>query len=320
MSRLPGKFCSIKRKTGAAFQDRLYCALLRILFLKRTSVIYFLTGLTFAILWSSASIAGKFGLQSVEALTFFCIRFLVAGLLLLGYVHGIKRHRFPVGKEWFNVSVFGTFNTALYLGLFILALESVAAGITSLAIALNPLLISVLTSVWMKRKVMVQEWISIFLGIAGVAIATYPLLHSAHVSVHGLILIGLSMVVYSIGSVFYSSVIWSLSRIAINGWQVLIGGIVLLPFAAFSHQGGNNYDTNFWFSLLWLVVPVSIFAVQLWLRLLREDAVRASLWLFLCPIFGLAFSTFLLDEPFTVHTAIGATVVLLALYLGQHKR
>jgi drug/metabolite transporter (DMT)-like permease len=288
--------------------------------LKPTSITYFLTGLTFAILWASASIAGKFGLQSVEALTFFCTRFLIAGMLLLGYVHGIEKHRLPIGKEWIDLSVFGLFNTALYLGLFILALESVAAGITTLAIALNPLLISILTSVWMKRRVMAREYLSILLGIAGVALATYPLLHSAHVSVKGLILIGLAMVVYSVGSVFYSSVTWNLSRIAINGWQVLIGGILLLPFAIVAHAGENEFDLKFWLSLFWLVVPVSIFAVQLWLRLLRQDAVRASLWLFLCPIFGLVFSTVLLGEPFTLYTAIGAIVVLFALYLGQQKR
>lgn len=290
------------------------------LFLKPTSFTYFLTGITFAILWSSASIAGKFGLQSVEALTFFSIRFLLAGLLLLGYVHVIEKHRLPSGREWSDVTIFGLFNTALYLGLFILALETVAAGLTSLAIALNPLLISFLTSVWMKRRVKAREYLSILLGIAGVAIATYPLLDSAHVSVKGLVLIGLSMVVYSIGSVFYSSVSWKLSRIAINGWQVLIGGIILLPFAFFAHEGDNQFDLKFWLSLFWLVVPVSIFAVQLWLRLLREDAVRASLWLFLCPIFGLAFSTILLGEPFTLYTAIGAMIVLVSLYLGQTKK
>lgn len=284
-----------------------------------TSFTYFFTGVAFAMLWASASIAGKFGLLSVEPLTFFCIRFLAAGCLLLGYVHGCENHRLPVGEEWLNVSVFGAFNTALYLGLFILALESVAAGITALAIALNPLLISILTSIWMRRKVKPREWLSIALGIAGVAIATFPLLHSVHVSIKGLVLLGLSMVVYSIGSVYYSSVTWSLSRKTINGWQVLIGGLLLLPFAAVSYKGGNRFDFNFWLSLLWLVIPVSIFAVQLWLRLLREDAVRASLWLFLCPIFGLGFSTALLDEPFTIHTALGATVVLLALSLGQRK-
>jgi probable blue pigment (indigoidine) exporter len=295
------------------------CCILRpnLKFLKSRSLTYIFTGFTFAFLWSSASIAGKFGLASVEGLLFFTIRFLIAGVLLLVYSHGIKRCRFPVGGEWFNVVVFGAFNTALYLGLFILALKSVAAGITALAIALNPLLISVFTSFWAKRPVKFWEWVSIIVGIIGVSIATYPLLHSVHASTEGLILLGVAMICYSIGSVFYSTVSWKLSRLVINGWQVFAGGLLLLPFAAMHYQGGNHYEIKFWLSLLWLVIPVSIFAVQLWLRLLREDAVRASLWLFLCPVIGLALSTLILNEPFTFHTAIGAAVVLLALYIGN---
>jgi probable blue pigment (indigoidine) exporter len=287
--------------------------------LQRASVSYLLTGLCFAVLWSSASIAGKFGLQSVEPLTFFTSRFLLAGFILLSYSHFIQRDRLPKGKEWLNVSVFGAFNTALYLGIFIIALQYVAAGITALSLALNPLLISVMSSLWMKRKVKVYEWISIFLGMAGVAIATYPLIQSGHASTGGLILLALAMVTYSIGSVFYSSVMWKLSRIAINGWQVLIGGVMLLPFSIFFFRGNNNFDLKFWLSLAWLIIPVSIFAIQLWLRLLREDAVRASLWLFLCPIFGLGFATLFLDEPFTLYTTVGTAIVLIALYIGQKK-
>jgi probable blue pigment (indigoidine) exporter len=287
--------------------------------LQRASFPYLLTGFSFAVLWSSASVAGKVGLESVEPLVFFTSRFLLAGGILLTYSHVIQKQRLPKGKEWFNVSVFGAFNTALYLGIFIIALQFVAAGITALSLALNPLLISIMSSLWMKRKVKLHEWISIILGITGVAIATYPLLQTSHATTGGLLLLGLSMVTYSIGSVFYSSVTWTLSRSAINGWQVLIGGLMLLPFTIFFFRGNNTYDSKFWFSLAWLIIPVSIFAIQLWLRLLREDAVRASLWLFLCPIFGLGFATLFLDEPFTSYTTVGTAIVLLALYIGQKK-
>jgi drug/metabolite transporter (DMT)-like permease len=67
------------------------------------------------------------------------------------------------------------------------------------------------------------------------------------------------------------------------------------------------------------VVPVSILAVQLWLHLLKEDTVKASLWLFLCPIFGLAYASFILQEPFTKYTVIGGVLVLGSLVWGQSK-
>lgn len=287
--------------------------------LARSSLSYVLTGLSFAALWSSASIAGKFGLRAAEPLTFFTVRFLIAGVVLLIAAHAVQRHRLPRGKEWWQVSVFGAFNTALYLGIFIIALQYVAAGITSLAIALNPLLISIMSSLWMKRRVTFQEWLSITLGLVGVGLATSPLLTTSYVTSLGLALLALSMITYSIGSVYYSSISWTLTRITINGWQVFVGGLLLLPFAVLFYEGTTSYNVTFWLSLAWLIVPVSIFAVQLWLILLRQDAVKASLWLFLCPIFGLGLATLLLGEPFTIHTALGAGIVLIALYIGQRK-
>jgi len=280
---------------------------------------YIFTGIIFSVLWSSASIAGKFGLYSAEPLVLFNIRFLLAGGLLLVYAYGIKKSRMPKGEEWKHLTVFGAFNTALYLGIFIIALQYITAGVTALAIALNPLFISLMSSFWSKRKVVMREWISIVLGIAGVFVASYPLLNTKDVTTGGLLLLSLSMVTYSYGSVYYASVQWKLDRVTINGWQVLIGGLLIAPFTFLFHSQPNHFDTRFWLSLLWLIVPVSIIAVQLWLILLKADAVRASIWLYLCPIFGLIFSAILLDEPLSIYTLLGTTLVLCAVFIGQKK-
>lgn len=281
---------------------------------------FLLAGISFSALWASASIAGKFGLYSSEPLTLFSIRFLLAGLILLAYVLIARKWQVPTTKEWMQLTIFGAFNTTLYLGIFIIALRDVAAGITTLMIALNPLLISLLSSAWMKRPVARREWLSILLGMAGVAVATYPLLDDGYATITGMMLLALSMLTYSIGAVYYASVKWTLSRSVINGWQVFIGGLLLLPFTLIFEGGGTTFDTRFWLSITWLIIPVSIAAVQLWLYLLKEDAVKASLWLFVCPIFGLLYSTWLLGEPFTIYTAAGALLVLVSLYFGQQRK
>lgn len=278
------------------------------------------TGLVFSMLWASASVAGKFGLYSAEPLILFTTRFFLAGFILLAFTYGIQRSRLPEGKEWLQLSIFGAFNTTLYLGLFVVALQYIMPGITSLAIALNPLLISIMSAVWMKRKVKMQEWLSILIGITGVAVAVYPLLQTSYATTEGMVLLSLSMITYSFGSVYYASVPWKLPRTTINAWQVFIGGLFLAPFAWIMNTGTSTFDLRFWLSLAWLILPVSILAVQLWLRLLKSDAVQASLWLYLCPIFGFLYSTFLMDEPFTIYTFAGTVMVMIALYIGQRKK
>ncbi len=287
--------------------------------MKPSGLRYLLTGFLFAMLWSSASSAGKIGLQSAEGLVLFVVRFLIAGLLLLGYSSFIQKDRFPKKDEWLPLTIFGAFNTTIYLGVFIISLSEVTAGITTISLALNPLLISVMSALWLRRPVKQIEWISIVIGITGVVAAAYPLLKNSYASITGLIMLGLCMVAYSFGSVYYSTVPWKLSRTAINGWQVFIGGMLLIPFAWIFHTQPNHFDLKFWLSIAWLVVPVSIGAVQLWLYLLKWDTVKASLWLFLCPIFGLIYASVLLNEPVTAFTIIGTGLVLIALFLGQRE-
>lgn len=279
-----------------------------------------LTGFLFSMSWASASVAGKFGLFSAEPLVLFSFRFILAGIFLLAFAYVVQRSRLPRGIEWKQLTIFGTFNTALYLGVFIIALQFITPGITTLAIALNPLFISIMSAVWMKRRVTRNEWLSISLGIVGVATAAYPLLLSSQATVGGLVMLAISMVAYSFGSVYYAAVKWELSRTTINAWQVFIGGLIIIPFAILFHQKTNEFDLRFWLSVAWLIFPVSILAVQLWLRLLKSDAVRASLWLYLCPVFGFVYSAILLNEPFTFFTIAGTVLVMIALYIGQNNK
>src|SRR5690606_32309223 len=129
------------------------------------------------------------------------------------------------------------------------------------------------------------------LGFVGIAIATYPLLDTGQTTLKGLVILMVSMVVVSAASVYYAAIEWQLPNLLINGWQVLIGGILLLPvtlcFADFQHSA---LEPLFWRSVLWLSIAVSIAGLICWFHLLKADTIRASLWLFLCPLFGFYYA------------------------------
>jgi probable blue pigment (indigoidine) exporter len=280
-----------------------------------------LIGIFFAMLWASASSATKIGIQSAQPLVIGNFRFFIAGALMLGYSYLFQKNRLPKGTEWKQLAIYGFLNVTLYLGCFVIAIKHVSAGIGSLAPATNPLIISILSAFWIGRSVKKTEVLGLILGITGVGIATYPLLKNSFADVEGLIILSISMISYSVGTVYYSSQKWDLPLLVINGWQVLLGGILLVPITYFFTDWSNNtYDVKFWFSVLWLVIPVSIGAVQLWLYLLKLDPVKASLWLFLCPIFGFIYASFLLNEPITAYTYAGTLLVIVGLYLAQREK
>jgi drug/metabolite transporter (DMT)-like permease len=70
-------------------------------------------------------------------------------------------------------------------------------------------------------------------------------------------------------------------------------------------------------SVTWLAVPVSIFAVQLWLWLLQLNAVRAGLWLFLCPLFGFIIAAWVLKDSISLYTIVGVFLVIFGLLLSK---
>ncbi len=275
-------------------------------------------------LWASASVATKFGVLSVPPLVLANIRFFVAGFFLLAYsfINQKKtQYRLPTKQEWQHLAIFGLFNTTLYLGLYVYAMKYTAAGIGSLAVSTNPLIIVLLSSWWMGRKASLKEWASIGLGIIGVGIATYPLLKSSHTTLFGLMILGLSMLTVSFASVYYAKTKWRLSNLLINGWQVMLGGIFLLP-ATFLFGGFESivFDTRFYLSVLWLSIAVSVIGLICWFYLLRIDPVKASLWLFLCPVFGFAYAWWLMDEPITLFTITGTFLVVFGLYLSLNTK
>jgi probable blue pigment (indigoidine) exporter len=281
---------------------------------------FYTLGVLFALVWSSASVAAKVGLRDVQPLVLYQWRFIIAAVCLLLLVYLVLRNKLPKGKEWGQLAIFGLLNVTIALGLFALAIKEVAAGIGALQVGLNPLIISIMTSIVAKKRIESKEYLAVFLGISGVAICVYPLLLASYATIWGLFLLGLSTLAYSGAAVYFSTINWRLEKLTINAWQVFFGAIFLLPVTFLTFESTNSFQADFFYSVIWLGVPVSIGAVFLWLWLLSEDSVRASFFLFLCPAFGLLYAYFILEEPFTLYTLIGLMVVMIGLWVGKRKK
>lgn len=274
-------------------------------------------GLLFASLWASASVATKVGLRSGEPLVITNLRFFLAGALMLLWAHVIRRHRWPQRDEWGPLTLYGALNCTIYLAAFALAMREVTAGVGTLAVGLSPLLIGLLSALWLRKPVSIKMAAGLLLGVLGVALAAWPALQQAQATPRGVATLTFGIVSYSVGNVYYAGRTWALPRIAINGWQVFLAAVLLLPVTLLtSTWEHNHFDRDFWISVGWLAIPVSIGAVSMWLYLLKIDPVKASMWLFVCPLLGFLYAYLLLGEPFTVFAMGGTGLVISGLYLG----
>ena len=284
--------------------------------------LFWLIGLPFSALWASASVASKIGLTAGQPFTISFIRFSIAGILMLFIAHVVLKKSLPKKEQWKQLAIYGLLNISLYLGLFIIAIGEVSAGLGSLAVAINPVIITVALAIWDKQQLKLIKVLSLLIGIAGVSICSYPLIIGSHASIKGLVILFLSMSVYSIGTIYFQKNKWDgLHLLAINGWQTLFGALFTLPALLFTWESSNNnFNISFWGATLWLVIMVSFAAVQSWIFLLRNYGDRSSYWLFLSPIFGFIFSNIFMHEPIGMLTFIGTAFVFISLLLNKSNK
>jgi drug/metabolite transporter (DMT)-like permease len=241
---------------------------------------------------------------------------------MLGYAYlRPSRSPWPRGAEWRHLLVFSLLNTTLYLGAFVLAMREVSAGIGSLSTATNPLFITFFSAVLLKRPLRWYEGAGIVLGLAGVGLATYPLLARSYATVNGLVILLAGMVSVSLATVYYARVAWRLPTIAINGWQVLFGGLALGPVTLlWGDVAATRFDAQFWGAVLWLVFPVSVAARNCGFTWCARTRYGPRCGCFYAPFS--AFCTLLCCWVSQVSgfTYLGTALVLGGLYLAQRDK
>ncbi len=258
-------------------------------------------------------------LQSAQPLTIAIMRFGIAAAIMLVWAHILRAKKLPRGKQFSALAIYGLLNITIYLGMYVIAMQYLSAGIGALMVTSNPVLISFFSAVFFGKKIGWKVILALALCLFGVACASWPLLGGALLSIEGLIIGLFSMISYSFAAIYFARHDWGeLDLITINGWQTLIGGLILLPFSLFFYEPArNDFDLSFWSGVLWLAIPVSIAAVNIWMWLLKVNEVRASFWLFLCPVFGYILAALIWNEPVYLLTVAGLILVILGLLISK---
>src|SRR3546814_20146997 len=109
---------------------------------------------------------------------------------------------------WKRLAVYGFLNVGLYLGLYVVAMQNVSAGLGTMFVATNPVLITMMGAVWYKQPVGRSTVVSFLLCIAGMLLASYPLLGESYATPRGLTVLFISMLSYSAGSIYFARQDW----------------------------------------------------------------------------------------------------------------
>ncbi|WP_424629115.1 DMT family transporter [Bradyrhizobium sp. SYSU BS000235] len=271
----------------------------------------------FCLLWSASFVAGKIGVTECPPLVLLTVRFLAAGILVLGFA-AIR------GGEW-NLSrrdvlvfaVIGVANNALYLGLGYIGLKTISAGLNALIVSANPVFVAVLAAVFLGEQITWQKVVGLLLGVAGVALIVAHRMSAGTDSPIGIAFSVGALVSIVAGTILFKVLEPKGSLLVGNGIQNMSGGLVLLPFALmFSNFSEVVPSGRLLLALGYLVVFGSIIAFVLWFHLLTTiGATAASAYHFLMPPLGMLFGWMILGEHVAAFDLLGVLPVALGIYL-----
>ncbi len=285
-------------------------------------MIIYLKLLLTAIFWGGTFIAGRVIARDMDPYAAAFLRFSTASILLIalirireGYLPGLKP------KQILPIFLLGMTGVFSYNVLFFSGLHTVAAGRASLIIALNPIAISLLSSIFFKEKLTFLKSVGILVSVTGaMVVITYGDLASIldkPLGMGELFIFGCvaSWVAYSlIGNMVMSG----LSPLVSVGYSALAGSIALFIPATYRGFLGSlgSYTALEWVSVLYLSIFGTVLGFIWYYQGLKTvGPMKASVFINFVPISAILLAFLILGEPVTISLLTGAGLVICGVLL-----
>src|SRR5882757_5355146 len=283
------------------------------------------TLLAFAIIyfvWGSTFLAIRVGVREVPPLLFAAMRFLVAGLVLYGWMIA-KGERSPTRRQWMSVVLLAFLIFVVDYGLLFWAEQRVPSGIAAVMMATIPVFIALSEILFLRtQRLTVRLALALLIGIGGVAVLTSHALNlgDAPLDRVGAVALIIGSLSWSVGSALTRKLPLPSSKVMSSGAQMLAGGVLLALTAA---ARGEFHDFHpwtvsrgAWFSLLYLIVAGSIigFTAYVWL-IHHESPTKVGTYAYVNPVVAVLLGYFLGGEPLGLRTILGTLFVLISVVI-----
>jgi drug/metabolite transporter (DMT)-like permease len=159
--------------------------------------------IVFVFLWSTGFIGAKLGLPYVEPLTFLATRFGICFLLMLPVIVFTKTIWPSRWQDFGHISISGLLMHGGYLGFVFLSIDQgVPAGISSLIVGIQPLIVAALAGMLLGEVVSRRQWIGLLLGLAGVFLVVLNKLSLGQGSTFGMSLSFIALFSIALGTLY----------------------------------------------------------------------------------------------------------------------
>lgn len=234
------------------------------------------------------------------------LRVLPAGIALL-----IWCRRFPPRNEWWKLIVTGILNIGAFQALLFIAAYRLPGGLAAVIGAIQPLLVMMLAWCVDRQR---SPWVAVLSAVTGI-IGMALLLLSPHTVLDPLGIMAAFSGAVSMALGTWLSRRWAISLpvVALTGWQLLTGGVVLAPVAWLVDPPLQGVTLTQAAGYLWLCVAGAMIAYGLWFRgISRLPSVAVSALSLLSPVTAVLLGWIFLGQKIEGVALVGLIVVLLS--------
>ncbi|SIQ84173.1 probable blue pigment (indigoidine) exporter [Paracoccus thiocyanatus] len=264
-------------------------------------------------LWGTTYIVFVQTLPTDHPVLISALRALPAGLLMLLLVR-----RLPPLRILLPVTVLALTNIGLFFALLLISAARLPGGITATLAACQPLLVALLAWPLLGRRPGMGQIGLAVLGMAGVGLMV----------LNGGLAFDLIGVLAGVGAALSMALGIVLMEhwrdlappVQMTTWQLLIGGVLILPLALLVEGLPLHWETRNTLGLGYLVLFATALSYWLWVGGVQRLGSRVSVLAFLSPVVALALGVGVMEETLNAQQALGVAMVFLSIGLSVWKR
>ena len=224
----------------------------------------------------------------------------------------------PTGHWWWRLMVLGMLNIGVFQALLFVAAYRLPGGVAATLGAVQPLVVVLLSWFMLNAPHSRTTWIAAISGLIGVALLVLG--PDAKLDAVGIVAALIGAVCMALGTVLTKHWKSPYSISALTAWQLVFGGIFLLPLALLFEEPLHSVTVNNIIGYAYLSLIGSGLTYALWFRGLHKLPTTAvSLLGLLSPLVATLLGYFILHQSLTVVQFSGAVLVLGSVWMGQLK-
>ena len=285
-------------------------------------------------LWGTAMAAMKPLLASTSPLFVACLRLLPAGVVLLLAARLLKRPMAVARADWGPLLLFALVDGTLFQGLLARGLEQTGAGLGSVLIDSQPLLVALLARALFGEAINPVGWLGLLLGLLAITCLGLPaglLRHwwregprvwDQHALSMGELWMLAAAAAMALGTVLCRYASRNSDAVVVTAWHMVLGGLPLALGAALDPAAGLNPG---WSPLQWgLMTYASLLGSALAYGLFfwfasSGDLTGFTALTFLTPVFALLTGVLVLHESLQPLQWLGAAIALVSVVLINRR-